>query len=47
MVERGSSAAGESSETTNCSIRGLVDDSEDGRDAIIHGGKNAVERSGL
>ena len=45
-MERRSSAAGQSSKATNCSSAGLVDDAEDGRDAIIHGGKNAVKRSG-
>ena len=47
MVGRGSSAAGESPQTTSCSIPGLVDDAEDGRDAIIHGGKDTLKRSGL
>ena len=47
MVERGSSAAGGCPKATNCAITGLVDDAEDGRDAIIDGGKNALERSGL
>ena len=46
VVERGSSAAGESQKAINCSIVGLVDDTEDRRDAIIHGGKKAVKRSG-
>lgn len=40
-------AVGESPKATNCSIAGLVSDAEDGRDAIIHGGKNRLKRSGL
>ena len=47
MVGRGSSAAGESPKANSCSMAGLVDDAEDGGDAIIHGGKNTLRRSGL
>ena len=40
MVERWSPAAGEKSpKATDCSIAGLLDDAEDGRDAIIHAGE--------
>ena len=40
-------AAGGSPKATYCSIAGLVDDAEDGRDAIMHGGINALKRPGL